>query len=93
MRTVLFGRTALRMRRLVPTAKAPIPKPGVSNALNMEAIQQVQFLAEACWQHRLQTMHLQYQMTSIRCAHMSWPAAACHQLAAPEQSVLVRLQS
>lgn len=41
MRTVLFGRAALRMRRLVPTAKAPIPKPGVSNALNMEAIQQV----------------------------------------------------
>ena len=41
MRTVLFGRAALRMRRLVPTARAPIPTPGVSNALNMEAIQQV----------------------------------------------------
>jgi hypothetical protein len=48
MRTVLFGRTALRMRRLVPTGRAPIPKPGVSNALNMEAIQQVPKLPRLC---------------------------------------------
>ncbi len=42
MRTLLFSRSTWRLRNLLPSAQAPIPGPGVSNALNREAIQQVQ---------------------------------------------------
>lgn len=41
MRTLLFSRSTYRLRNMVPTAKAPLPGPGVGNALNLEAIQQV----------------------------------------------------
>lgn len=41
MRTLLFSRSTWRLRNLLPSAQAPIPGPGVSNALNREAIQQV----------------------------------------------------
>ena len=41
LRTALLGRMALRLWRLLPGVNAPTTRPGVSNALNMEAIQHV----------------------------------------------------
>ncbi len=48
MRTLLFSRSTWRLRNLVPTAQAPVPGPGVSQALNREAIQQVRRRPLSC---------------------------------------------